>query len=323
MRLIELSRERDMNREWLDITPEQYHELDAFGSGAIRTYVVDGLAEFWAKCIKKIKQRAETNALRLGRAFHAAMEDPDSWRDMVIETPHAIDDDELAAQANTELIDGKSKKVPATVGARLNRQYPTHRRWVELWEERAQRDGLDILSADAIANLNLMIRSVYDNTECCEILEDKNHLNVEVACVCQHTSGVMLKALIDLMHGECVTDFKTTCEARPEGFIRFAWKHGYLWQAAHYCLVAGKERFRFISVRNEPPYESNVFEVPPQLLHPRIEQVDRQVTELAQVMTNSQMDSLDCQGMPLSYHNEGWGSVIPLDIDMFMQGRQA
>src|SRR5690606_8732587 len=106
------------------------------------------------------------------------------------------------------------------------------------------------------------VAAVYDNAAIRELLSDKNSMNVEVACFMKHKSGLELKTLCDLVIGDAVIDWKSTCMRNPYSFLRDAVKRGYDYQAAHTCLVTGKSRFLFGSVSDAFPYEANLWEVP-------------------------------------------------------------
>lgn len=309
-----------MEREWLDISVEEYHEHPAYGSGAIRCLMLQGSAEFWAQYIAKTKRRSDSAAMRLGRAFHAAMETPEEWRERVEVIPSKAYDEVLIADIN-DAITGTAQ--PLVYGDELNFKMPTHREYRDRHQEAALTAGKDYISECELETLSQMISSVWDNPACRELLEYSSGLDVEACCVANHQSGVDIKALCDLSLGDAIVDFKTTREPTPHAFLRQSLKQGYQWQAAFYCLVTGKKRFFFVSVRNEAPYEANVFEVPQDNLKYCTESIEPTIYRIAELRTLSQMDEVDSQQMPLSWHNELWGSTLPLDIDRLNRMEEA
>lgn len=299
-------------REWLPITPAEYHALDAWGSSAIKDFALGALPDFWARHVAKTKAREETDAMRMGRAFHAAMEGRDDWRKTYVRIPDKVEDDEFVDAINGA-ITGKSE--PLKVGVPIYPKFPTHREYVEAHKQRAARLGLDWLADSEIDTVNRQVDAVYDNQECRDILGVKTDLLSEVACIYSHDSGEKCKALLDRVISTGIVDYKKTCERTPCGFARDALRRGYDRQLGYYCFVSGKVYACIISVTDEAPFEAHAWEIPAGLLRQRIEDGERTVNAIAQLRRMSGLDEVDSQGMPLSYHTEGWGTRLQLSPD--------
>lgn len=300
-------------REWLNISAAEYHALPAFGSSAIRCFALAGQLEFYARYIAKTKVREDTDAMRMGRAFHAAMEDNGDWTERYCRVPTRVEDDEFVEDINKEL-DGKDSKAARLVpDADLNFKLPSHRAYFDAHKLRAERLGKDFLSDDEIDTVHQQVQAVYDNPECKDILCHRTGLLSEVACVFHHDSGIERKALIDRVISTGIVDFKKTCESSPFEFVRAARRLGYDYQLGDYLFVTGKTYACIISVNDSAPFEAHAWEMPPALMRQRMDDAERYTTLIAQQMRMAEIDEKDSQGIPLSWHNEGWGARLPFD----------
>ena len=301
-------------REWLHISTADYHALPAFGSGAIRCFSMDGPLEFWARYISRTKVKDETDPMRLGRAFHAAMETGD-WQSGYWPIPTVIQDDAYASEINAAMEGRKSQGARLNPGDEINTRLPAHRLYLAAHETQAQTRGLDFLTEAEIESVKRQVQACYDHAGIADLLQHKSSLNVEATCVLQHSSGLKLKALCDLVLTNGILDFKTTGQRNNFSFLRDAFRKGYDFQAGQYSVVTGKEQFWFASVTSEPPFEANLFEVPPSLLLQRAEDVNRQTEVIAQTMRMSALDDKDSQGIPASWHSEGWNTALEFSLD--------
>ena len=310
-------------RLWLDISATEYHDLPAVSSGGLKTYEKFGGLEYHSQYIAKTKVSEETTAKRLGTAFHCAMEDPDSWQTGYMLRPTIATDQGLLAIVR-DLMPEKTKAAAPVLGEPLNMAMKFHKAYMELVEQDARANGKTLMTAAEYEIIDLQIASVYDNPECRDLVGQKTRSNVELACVweCPET-GMPIKALVDLLVGDVVVDFKTTKAPNGYAFCRDADNYGYHFQAAHYLYVTGCAEFRFISVTSEALLktgshcEANVWRVPPRRLedaHLKNLQVLQAVKDNTESAKTSEVD---CQGVPFSWHNEGWSATLPLDVDHF------
>lgn len=302
-----------MNRRWLAIPPKEYFELPAYGSGAIRCFAKAGQLVFYHEYIQNPRVDSDSDAQRLGRAFHAAMEDENGWIDHYARIPDKVEQDEFYDAINAGVKGGKL----LVVGEEINCKVKSHREYMEAHQNKAEREGKDFLTDSELVVVFGQIRAVYDNPAIRDVLMEKREFNVEATCVLEHDSGVTLKALVDLPLFSRNVDFKTTRLRLPVEFIRDAYKRGYDWQAGHYSLVTGKSDFSIVSVTNTPPYEANLFEVPRQVITGRRREIERHCYQLA-LLLNDNISEKDSQGIPLAFHSEGWGAAMPLEIPQYM-----
>lgn len=304
-----------LKREWLNLTPEEYHALDALGSGALRCHAIEGNLEFYARYIAKTKQRDDTDAMRMGRAFHAAMENDGDWEGRYVLVPESVQEDVISEGINYALDLSGSKAQRLSPGQELNFKLPSHRQYFEAWKNLAANEKKDFLTPSELETVKRQVHAVYDNPECRDILSHKTDLLSEVACILHHESGIDLKALLDRVIGTGIVDFKKTCKRNPCDFYRDACNRGYDRQMGHYLFVSGKVYAVIISVTDEPPFEANAWEMPAKLMQERIADTEHQVYQIAQLKHNSYSDELDSQGVPLSFHNELWGARIEFSYE--------
>jgi hypothetical protein len=306
---------------WLNITMQEYHALDAIGSSALRVFALQGQTAYYARYIAKIVEQSDTDAKRLGRAFHLAMENPDGWRNKYVIAPTIVEDETLVTAINATLSERTSAKL-LRVGDPIDMRLQTHRLYVQHFAELAEQSGKEVLTDKEAETVERQIAAVYDNPACREYVGLKGQCNVEVACVSEdEATGLKIKALCDLVVGDTIVDFKTTKALSPLEFVRDAERFGYDFQAAHYLHVTGKDEFRFISVTTEPPFVASVFYVPGTIIARRKEQNLQSLQQIEQLLAMSEFsEQRDSQGIPIDWMPEGWGGEYPLDSDAIRRG---
>ena len=312
-------------RLWLDISATEYHDLPAVSSGGLKTYEKAGPLEYHAAYVAKTKVSEETTAKRMGTAFHRAMEDPESWKTGYAIRPTVATDPGLLAIVRDMMPEKTTAEAPE-LGETLNLRKTFHKMYLGLVEEEAVAAGKTLMTEDQYAIIDLQIASVYDNKDCREFVGKKTSSNVEMACVWEcPLTGLAVKALVDLLVGDTVVDFKTTKARNPYEWLRDVEKLGYGYQLAHYLYVTGKPEFRFITVTSEEMLktgshcEANLWHgVPADLTRWH----DKNISTLHAIASHARLtgefeDLVDGQGVPFAWHNEGWGEDNPLSFDYF------
>jgi hypothetical protein len=301
-----------INRQWLPITPAEYHALDAYGSSAIRCFALEGPLEFYAKFVARHKVKDDTPKLRLGRAFHAAMEGDLDWESRYMLIPSVIEGGDVCAAVNATI--GKDSKAKRCVhGDPVNLKLPSHRAYMTAHQELAAAAGKDWMTPKDIERVKSQVAAVYDNPDCRELLSIQTDLLSEVACTCEY-SGVKRKALIDRVVGDGIVDFKSTCQSNPLEFLRDAKRRGYDYQMGDQLFVTGKRWATIISVNDTYPYEAHAWDMPVNLMVRRIEDARRHTEAIGQLHLLSLIDDKDSQGIPVSYHNDMWGARLKFDF---------
>ena len=301
-------------RQWLPITPAEYHALDALGSSAIRCFALEGQLEFYARFVAKKKPKPDTDAMRLGRAFHAAMEGDENWEDRYAIVPDVIADDPIAQDVNDGMETVGSKAKQCIPGDEINPRYPSHRAYMEAHRQSAIDSGKDWMTPAESERVKGQVAAVYDNPDCRELLSLNTNLLSEVACVYEH-AGVKRKALIDRVVGDGIVDYKSTCQSSPLEFLRDAKRRGYDYQLGDQLWITGKLWAAIISVNDEYPFEAHAWDMPPALMTIRAEDAKRHTEAIGQLQKMALIDQQDSQGIGLSWHNDLWGSRLQFDFN--------
>jgi hypothetical protein len=266
-----------------------YHAHAALSHGAIKSFAQKGPWNFFHRYIAKTLPNDEpTPARSLGSAFHAACEDED-WHRWFTEIPKTV------------VMDGKEQP--------FNRRLKKHRQWFDLWAQDQVREGRTVLRPGEKKKIGHMIQSVLDNTAAKELLRGNGYQ--EIAGFAKDViTGLDVKALADVWLPEfnlgegsipLVLDFKTTVDHTPAEWSRLAVKKwGYHYQAAWYTDVFSAQRFLFIVVRSEPPWESWVIDCNPYLVEEAREKNDFNLKEIAS------------RTIAQDWHNNGHGGIYNL-----------
>jgi len=317
-------------RQWLNITAAEYHELDAISSSMLKAMEKEGPMDYHAQYIAKQKQRPATTAQRMGTAFHSAMENPDCWDKSYLIIDEVIDDKSIAEQVNEVLDEKKSSAARCEMGAAINRRQAAHKMYLAEVERQAAEDGREIMTAYQYAIVEKQIAAVYDNPGTAQYVGHRNPNNVELACLWDCPYGMPVKALVDLLVDDTIVDFKTTRATQNYDWFREGKRHGYAYQAAHYLYVTGLPKFCFISVTSEAALktgshcEAMLWDVTYADLAEAHEANMKALSTLQTADLLSGNDPLtDSQGVPEIWHNEGWGSLEPLPMSFAAFGNEA
>ena len=270
--------------QYLQISPEQYHQRSEINHGLIRCYASEGPLVCHAKYIENSIPRNDSDALRFGRAFHMAMAEPGAWQDYYQIIPTTFTD-----------------------GSDINRRLKAHREWLAELEQRAAAAGKDFISDAEATDIEAMVDSVWANPAAARYCQAATRQNVERAAIRRDTeTDLWLRALADLDLSEqldTIVDFKSTRHCRPADFIRDAYRNGYHYQAAHYLRVFGARHFILVGVHKQSPFEAMVYRVPDLVID--------QATTRNQLVLRRIQDSLAMD----SWHNLGWGEELALSLE--------
>jgi hypothetical protein len=124
--------------------------------------------------------------------------------------------------------------------------------------EALQADGKLILTADDMATIQGMQKSVFTHVAAAELLSEGE---AELSVTWQAENGFLCKCRPDWWIGDTLVDVKTCDDASPEGFMRAIVKYGYHRQAAWYLRGTGAKKFKFIAVEKSAPYAVGVYEL--------------------------------------------------------------
>lgn len=239
-----------------DVTDADYYaDHSAVSQSMLKTYVEKPLKYEGIYVSHRFPPDAETDALRIGKAFHMAVLEPDRFRESVIAAPKC---------------DRRTKEGKALFAA--------------FCEASA---GKVILSQEELANVQAMADGVFVDDTARDLLEKPREVELPLRWL-DAESGIECKAKLDALIADsfsfaCVLDLKSSKDPTPTGFAKSAIEYGYDRQAAVYCraasLFTGKPAIMaFIAVRSEVPYDCWVYKLSADA-PPWMQTADRRLSE--------------------------------------------
>lgn len=306
-----------MPRDWLNLTSEEYHAAEGLSSSALRSFMFEGNLKFYHRYVLKSIPNQESPAKELGKAFHKAMEKPDTWEAGVFVMPDRVPDGPIVASVNKSLGKGATEAIP---GEEWNGRLSSHQKIQKTLTAAALATGKSVMSGRDFSRVRDMVNAVWDNDACRKLLEGKG-IRAEMSVFYQNDRlPFRVKALLDMSDPDSVIDFKATRFHHYSGFLRDAHRRGYQWQMGHYCFVSQRSQARIISVTNEPPFEANLYTLPKAQIDQLIDGpngIKTQIGHIAQLwkdMAAGGPVALDSCGVPYGWHSDRWGSEIPFDL---------
>jgi len=267
----------------LPITESEYFELGHISNSALKDFRNQGSWSYYHRYVaRSTPEQAQSDSMRLGSALHSIMaKDSDSSKTLAV-MPEWIDEGGIQPE-------------------KLNLRKKAHREFKSQFE----LDNKDkiILTPQEMQKVVGMRESVWDNPAIRPYLERLTSDRSEVVATNQ-INGITCKAMCDADFSDegLIIDFKTTRQHLGREFAKDAiWKYGYQYQAAHYCDVFEAKRFIFVAIRNFPPYETIVFELPEDFIGQ------------ARLLNHQTIDRIKwCAAMD-EWHTDGWGEIISLE----------
>lgn len=186
---------------------------------------------FYKYCLQEPKK--QTDALTFGSLLHCLILQPDNF------------DNEFAIEpiVNKRTNDGK---------AVLEQFYLIN------------KDKI-IINNEQLELADFLKQKIYGHPIAKKLLTGKGENEISLFWVDEET-GIICKGRPDKICNKIIVDLKTTGSAKPEDFVKNAYKYGYHRQAYWYsygyeqCFKEEPKGFVFIVVEKEPPYEVCVFE---------------------------------------------------------------
>lgn len=241
------------------LSSEQHHADPAVGSSFLKVFQRSPL-HAWAEYLDPDRERTDPKKFRIGRAWHAAVFEPDTFA-----TRFAAGHDAHPATKRAQLLQevladelllGKLVAVPDELKPTTKEgkaiyaeqeaagMLPVARQdfdWIKLWQPRLSRR--DVLPADTINDIWTMAKIAHALPISRVIFAQD--VVVETSMFARHhATGLRLKIRPDLAVMPCkafphglIVDGKTTTDASVEGFGRAVWNLDYGLQAAHYTRV--------------------------------------------------------------------------------------
>lgn len=192
--------------------------------------------------------QADTPAMLLGRAVHAAVLEPDTFAERFGKAPEKLDRRTKAGKAE--------------------------------WADLQQMFGADILTHDDFKKC-MAIRDAVWKKRTSKMLKGSG--DIEVSVVWQERNGVLSKARMDRVSkdlaGGTIVDLKTTTDASLLQFERRIFQMGYHRQGAWYLRAAAAQgikcgHYTIIAIEKEPPYESATYRLTEQAIDAGWQQIE-------------------------------------------------
>lgn len=237
-----------MNTQALDENEVYHADTRRIGKSGL-DLIAKSPAHYWAKYLDPNRVREEpSKALRIGSAVHAAVLEPEVFRQKYI----------IAPSFNMRTNDGKEKHAQLMEHCKANK--------------------LTLIDTEEHALCMKMREAVMKVPAAAVLLEAgvaEQRIDWEREIVTEDGEliGVQLKAKPDwLSHNDFIVDLKTTEDASPQGFAKSVWNFRYHVQAPFYCDAYehkfGKppRGFIFIAVEKNPPYAVALYYATPEIM---------------------------------------------------------
>lgn len=194
----------------------------------------------------------ETDAMRLGTAIHAAILEPELFKDKLVVEPEHFN------------------------GEEINRRVKKHRDYLADWRQESENLGKIILKN---SEYDILIGILAQASRTPTLKELLRGGTPEVAATWEQ-HGVPCKGRADycVQHptlGKCIVDIKTTQDGSASAFSRSIYNYAYDLQAAWYLNGFGADEFIFVVCEKTPPYPIAVYRADPSLLGRGAECADR------------------------------------------------
>lgn len=242
------------------LTPPTYHADTTRVSNSGISKLLRSPAHYYQTYLAPDREPFDTAAFKLGRAFHVACSEPDTFFDRYIVAPGSID--RRTGEGKRRWAEFETVAQGKTILQEMPALYESGKAARTLSYEQIMRMR-DALMAHPIA-AHLMQRG---EAEQVVLFED-------------YRTGTPCKAMMDWLPtaGRFILDFKSTDDASPAGFRRSIIKYGYDRQAAFYTdamwAQTGYEyMFIFAAVETRPPFACELYAIAPDGLHGAREQI--------------------------------------------------
>lgn len=228
-----------MNRLVLDMPHENYLASKAVSRSGLMD-LLRSPQHFWYKHMSGLADHEETNALKIGTAFHCLLLEPNLFNDKVLVWS--------GAPRNTK--EGKAEYADALENA----------------------NGRVIIKQSEFDQLKLMAQSIKDQPAAGKLINSSGKVEASFFYHDQ-THDVMAKARPDFWREDgIVIDLKTTVDASEDEFSKSIANYGYDVQA--FMQMEAVERvtgnrpqaFVFIAVEKDPPYACAFYQADEDLL---------------------------------------------------------
>ncbi len=301
----------------LDLLDPVYREIPATSQSGLRTMALEGPYYYHARYVAKTVKDKDSEAKKMGRAAHVAFETGANIRDLYVIRPEVFTEADLCNQVNEELKAAKSKAKPCKLKEPISTRSSSHRRYVELFNERELAAGKEVLTEEQAKKIEEGVAAVYASPACVEKIEEGGQAEASIIQRDEKT-GLFLKARTDLLTPYRNLDFKFQKDRNIDRWSATVRKDGGMYQAEFYTRLFERDLFTWIVISNTSPMEAYCVTVTrEELLDPKSRVAD--VIDWKSKETRSIASANDamlerlygCYSMD-DWHGDGWGVELML-----------
>lgn len=223
---------------------EEYHAHKAVSRSKLMT-LAQSPKKYWYKYLSGEAEEENTDALRIGSAFHTLVLEPEKFSEKAVILP-----------------DDKRRPTKAQINAKSPSD--STRLLIDWWEQfDAENAGKIYIKDNELADLKAMAKSLRDTKEAQKILARKGMIEPSIFWQ-DYDTGIDVKAKLDFLWQDkkAIVDVKTTSCVDKNSFEKSVGAYGYDLQA-FMCMKAvemltgsAPELFIFACVEKKPPYET-------------------------------------------------------------------
>lgn len=230
-----------------ELTNDEYRAIEGWSSTQIKSVVKHSVR-------KALIPIADSDALRMGRAFHTVMESVEAF------------EQEYAVFNDAELVLKIKQDRPSISVPSMTKEYKQARKQFE-----QENEGKQIVSLDDYNTLSIMRDNAFKHPEVTSIMQLAQNIEVEQSYrrdvrVEHEQTNILVKARPDMIvdmgdMGYKMIDWKSCRDASPKGFRSDFFRYRYDVQAVVYCDVVGIDPrdFLFVALEKEAPYLCAVY----------------------------------------------------------------
>lgn len=242
-------------------------ETKVLGSMTRDEYVaINGISQsdlsFMLKSPRHYQWRArlkrESDAMNFGTALHAAILEPQRFKDQYVVEPEAM-----------------------VNGEEINRRIKAHRDYLAAFRKEASIENKRVVTPAEFDSIIGMLTVCATHSMIAELLHGG-----EQECVAQAKwNGMLIKGQADHFGehpqlGRVVVDVKTTQDASPGAFSRAIHNYNYVLQAGVYSKLFSADHFVFIAIEKHAPYSVGVYKADDSIINRGQEQAEQLIERI-------------------------------------------
>jgi len=280
----------------VDCTQEEYFAMDGISNSDVSLFYRS--PSLYKAKLEGLYPQVISTPMRIGSAFDCLLLEPQDFEDRFSVTPHGMatpttdKQEELVKAIRT----GLDMQECFALAGYARPDPKTYNRLMPYAEHLAEVGSRTTISSDEYDTLQNMLESVRSNPVASQAVDNTTKQSVFTAT--HEETGLLVKGMLDMVGPSYVCDLKTTGEEVSK-FPRKIWSYNYDRQIAHYALLAGVEKCRFVAVESKGLNECDVFE-----LH--IDRFESGVEKMHQALVDMKASSVDNYTHRAHFYTTRW-----------------